>query len=58
MGVKLLGKIPFDPVFIQSMAVGKNIFEYVDSSATLDAVQAVWEEAESFQPAVTKRIIL
>ncbi len=59
MGIEVLGKIPFDPVFIRSMAVGKNIFEYGEHSVTLDAVQSVWEKAmASSQLKEPKKIIL
>lgn len=38
----LLGRIPFDPLFTESMVQRKNIFEYGKEGETLTAVQNIW----------------
>lgn len=38
-----LGKIPFDPIFTESMIQGKTIFEYNRESETSKTVHAIWE---------------
>ncbi|WP_136809761.1 4Fe-4S binding protein [Desulfosediminicola flagellatus] len=38
----LLGRIPFDPVFVQAMVQGQNIIEYADDSKTAESVREVW----------------
>ncbi len=40
----LLGRIPFDPKFTESMVQGKNIFEYGKEGETLTAVQNIWNK--------------
>ncbi|MDM8538405.1 P-loop NTPase [Desulfobacterales bacterium HSG17] len=39
----VLGRIPFDSVFIESMVHGKNIIEYQSESKTATAVRDIWE---------------
>jgi MinD superfamily P-loop ATPase len=41
--VKVMGRIPFDPVFTESMVQGKNIFEYDGHSKGAEAVKKVWD---------------
>ncbi len=44
--MEVIGKIPFDPVFVQSMVAGKNIFEFLendDASPTLASVRSIWQ---------------
>jgi MinD superfamily P-loop ATPase len=38
----VVGRIPFDPVFVQSMVQGQTLFEYKSGSKTGQAVEAVW----------------
>jgi MinD superfamily P-loop ATPase len=42
--VSFLGRIPFDPVFTQSMVQGKTIFECNGKSEAGRAVKRIWEE--------------
>jgi MinD superfamily P-loop ATPase len=42
-GIKVMGQIPFDPVFTKSMVQGKNIFEYDGNSEAADAVKKLWD---------------
>ncbi|PIE60044.1 MAG: (4Fe-4S)-binding protein [Desulfobulbus propionicus] len=42
--MEVIGKIPFDPVFVQSMVAGQNLFEYGQDSATLDSVRTIWQK--------------
>lgn len=43
--MKVVGRVPFDPIFVRSMVEGLNIFEYADEqSATLQAVQEIWKK--------------
>lgn len=44
MGLTVLGRIPFDPVFTKSMVQGKIIFEYDDRSDVCKAVKSIWGE--------------
>jgi MinD superfamily P-loop ATPase len=39
----LLGRIPFDPVFVRAMVEGKNILEYQEQSETAGIVRQVWK---------------
>ena len=43
----VLGEIPFDPIFIESMVRGQTIFEYRKSSPTGLAVQHIWNKVIS-----------
>lgn len=38
----LLGRIPFDPLFVQAMVEGKNILEFQNTTATAEIVREVW----------------
>ena len=40
----VLGRIPFDPVFIKAMVQGQNIFEYDGRSEAGRAVREIWEK--------------
>lgn len=42
--MEVVGRIPFDPVFVQAMVVGQNIFEYGQNSELLDSVQSIWQK--------------
>lgn len=40
--VKLVGRIPFNPVFVEAMVEGKNIFEYGKEPELLETVAGIW----------------
>jgi len=40
----ILGRVPFDPVFTESMIQGQTIFEYSKNSEVCEAVRKIWEE--------------
>ena len=40
--IKVMGRIPFDPVFTKSMVQGKTIFEYDGHSEGAEAVSQIW----------------
>ena len=40
----VLGRIPFDPVFTQSMVQGKTIFEYDEHADVWRAVKDIWNK--------------
>jgi MinD superfamily P-loop ATPase len=42
MNLKVLGRIPFDPVFTKAMVQGQTIFEYNTKSAPGKAVKDIW----------------
>ncbi|MCB2182441.1 MAG: (4Fe-4S)-binding protein [Desulfobulbaceae bacterium] len=42
--MKIVGRIPFDPLFSKAMIVGQNIVEYKYDSETASSVRKVWEE--------------
>lgn len=42
--MKLLGKVPFDPIFVKSMVKGQNIFEYEEDSPTKKVVEDIWQK--------------
>jgi MinD superfamily P-loop ATPase len=44
MNLKVLGRIPFDPVFTKAMVQGQTIFEYNTKSAPGKAVKDIWEK--------------
>ena len=44
MQMSVLGRIPFDPIFIESMIQGQTIFEYNKESETSLAVKQIWNE--------------
>lgn len=41
-GIKVMDRIPFDPIFTKSMVQGKNIFEYDGNSEAAEAVKKLW----------------
>ncbi len=41
-GLTMLGRIPFDPIFTQSMVLGKTIFEYDQDSEAGKTVMEIW----------------
>ncbi len=45
--IHVLGRIPFDPVFIKSMVQGQTIFEYDGDSQTSQTVASVWEHVHN-----------
>jgi len=42
--VKVLGRIPFDPIFTKSMVQGQTIFEYYGKSDAALAVEDLWKQ--------------
>jgi MinD superfamily P-loop ATPase len=42
--IKVMGRIPFDPVFTKAMVQGKTIFEYDGNSEGAGAVKKIWED--------------
>lgn len=42
--MKLVGRIPFDPVFIRAMIQGKNVLEQEPDSKAAAAIREVWEK--------------
>lgn len=42
--IEPLGRIPFDPLFVESMVQGKNILEYDENSRTAGIVRSVWKK--------------
>ncbi|MBM9514308.1 ATP-binding protein [Desulfogranum marinum] len=44
LNMKVLGRVPFDTIFVKSMVKGVNIFEYEEDSPTLQAVRGIWEK--------------
>ena len=47
-GVKLMGRIPFDPVFTKAMVQGKSLIEFDGDSASARAVKSVWASVREF----------
>ena len=45
-GMRVMGRIPFDPVFTKAMVQGKTLFEYDGNSEGAKAVKVLWEEIE------------
>ncbi len=43
-GIEILGRIPFDPVFIKSMVQGQNVIEYSPESEIAGAIRRMWEQ--------------
>lgn len=39
----LVGRIPFDPIFVEAMVAGKNILEFHEKSGTAGIVRDVWK---------------
>jgi MinD superfamily P-loop ATPase len=42
--IRVMARIPFDPVFTRAMVLGKTIFEYDGHSGTARAVKKIWED--------------
>ncbi len=42
-GLKVLGRIPFDPVFTKSMIQAKTVFEYDAQSEAAQSVKKIWQ---------------
>jgi MinD superfamily P-loop ATPase len=45
--LRLVGRIPFDPVFTRAMLAGKTVLEFAPSSATATALAEVWARIEA-----------
>jgi MinD superfamily P-loop ATPase len=43
-GIRVMGRIPFDPVFTKAMVQGKTILEYDRHSGGAEAVKKIWQE--------------
>jgi MinD superfamily P-loop ATPase len=41
--IKVMGRVPFDPVFTQAMVHGKTIVEFDSRSKGCEAVKNIWE---------------
>jgi len=46
-GVRVLGRIPFDPAFTKAMVQGQTIAEFEPESAGCQAVRKIWEDVAS-----------
>ena len=42
--MRVVGRVPFDPIFTRAMIAGKNILEYDKNSAAAAAITAVWHD--------------
>ncbi|MBW2031407.1 MAG: (4Fe-4S)-binding protein, partial [Deltaproteobacteria bacterium] len=40
--IRVMGRIPFDPVFTRAMVQGQTIFEYDESSGAAGAIKDIW----------------
>jgi MinD superfamily P-loop ATPase len=45
-GAKVVGRIPFDPVFVKAMVDAKTIFEYTDGPVC-DSIRKIWESTSA-----------
>jgi len=52
--IPVLGEIPFDPIFVESMVLGQTIFEYRESSPTVLAVKHIWNKVISLSASTGK----
>ena len=43
-GMRVVGRIPFDPVFTKSMVQAKTVFEYDEKSEAAHTVKKLWQE--------------
>ncbi len=43
-GLTLLGRIPFDPAFVEAMVAAQNIVEYAPDSPAATAVKEIWQK--------------
>ncbi len=46
--MKVLGRIPFDPIFTKAMIEGKNVLEHAPESLAAVSIRGVWERLMSF----------
>ena len=42
--MQVLGRIPFDPVFVRAMIAGRSVLEYAPDSAVTAAIRTAWRE--------------
>ena len=43
-GMRVVGRIPFDPVFTKSMVQAKTVFEFDEKSEAAQAVKRLWQD--------------
>ena len=43
-GMRVVGRVPFDPVFTKSMVQAKTVFEYDEKSEAAHSVEKLWQE--------------
>ena len=43
-GMRVVGRIPFDPIFTRSMVQAKTVFEYDEKSEAAHSVEKLWQE--------------
>ena len=43
-GMRVVGRVPFDPVFTKSMVQAKTVFEYDENSEAAHSVKKLWQE--------------
>ncbi|MCJ7810439.1 MAG: 4Fe-4S binding protein [Desulfobulbaceae bacterium] len=43
-GMRVVGRVPFDPVFTRSMVQAKTVFEYDENSEAAHSVKKLWQE--------------
>ena len=53
-GVRVLGRIPYDPAVIRAMIEGKTIVEYAGGGPVAAEIQSTWERIRAFFPAQGK----
>jgi MinD superfamily P-loop ATPase len=46
--MRVMGRIPFDPVFTRAMIAGQNVLEYAPDSPAAAAIRKVWREILRF----------
>ena len=47
-GMRVVGRIPFDPVFTKSMVQAKTIFEFDEKSEAAHSVKQLWQEVVGY----------
>jgi MinD superfamily P-loop ATPase len=45
--MRVLGRIPFDPIFVESMIQGHTVFKFKKDSAAKPAIAQIWENIMS-----------
>jgi MinD superfamily P-loop ATPase len=45
--MRLLGRIPFDPVFTWAMIDGRNVLEQAPDSQVADAIRKIWTQIDT-----------